>query len=546
MPCIAFLDDMVIFKISKMTSSSHGTSREESGQTPAADFRFYPWDAMPRSAILWGPLCLAAYAVARSLAYAGIKPLSIDEVVTQAICRQPNLQTIWQALSQGADGQPPLFYVIERSVAWLVPNEHIGYRLLSTLGFACTLTLLYVFVKTRNGTAPALVCASLLLATPLFTIYAAEARPYSLLTAFVAIALVCYQRAPTPLWVAGMFISLFFACSIHYYAVFSLFPFFLAELTVVYQGKEIRLWVWVALLAAPIPLAISWPLLMQMKHLWAAHFFVAFSLRTLPLVYGWYFGELPAWGTALAGAAFVTVLATFSKTSQPGDPKVSPEKSASERVLVLGFILLPMLGYAVAKITHGPFVDRYFLPAILGIAAAVGYALGRVKPRGTMVAVIFVLLVIGVQELGFWTSNRHHVVPAEQISPLASFADDVRRVDLPIVVSDFGIYLESWHYAPPGLRRRIMALADPASAVKYIGTDTSDQLAVALRPYVPVAVQDFAPFAAEHPVFLLYSTGSLFDWWPARLTHEGARLQLLAVHGPAAMYLVELKVPAAD
>jgi hypothetical protein len=49
--------------------------------------------------------------------------------------------------------------------------------------------MLYVFVKTRNGATPALVS--------------------SLLTAFVAIALVCYQRAPTPFWVAGMFLSFF-------------------------------------------------------------------------------------------------------------------------------------------------------------------------------------------------------------------------------------------------------------------------------------------------------------------------------------------------
>ena len=525
----------------KASSYMSSTEKSKSGQPPGSDFLSLTLNGTP--ATLWVPLTL--YAIARTLACAAMKPFSIDEVLTHIICHQPNVQTIWQALGQGADGQPPLFYVIERSVSWLVPNEHVGYRLLSAVGFVCALTLLYVFVKTRNGTAPALVCASLLLMTPLFTIYAAEARPYSMLTAFVAIAMVCYQRAPSLLWTVGMFLSLFLACSVHYYAVFSLFPFFLAELTVVYNARRIRFGVWLALLAALAPLGISWSLLMKMKHLWAPHFFATSSLRSLPRVYSWYFGVSPGLGTALGGAAFLMVLATFAP-KRAGNPRISLQKPASERVLLLGFIILPIIGYAVAKITHGPFIDRYFLPAILGIAAAVGYALERVKPRGTVAAAVIILLAIGVQELGFWTSPRHRVVPVEQVSSLAKLAERVGRDDIPIVVSDFGVYLATWYYAPPALKRRITALADPVSAVKYIGTDTSDQLALAVRSYAPVAVQDFAPFAAAHRVFLLYSTKSLFDWWPARLTRDGDRLQLLAVDGPEAIYLVELRMFPAE
>jgi len=197
-----------------------------------------------------------------------MRPLSIDEVLTQAVCRQASLPAIWKALSQGADGQPPFFYLIERSTAWVILNEHIGYRLLPALGFLCTLILVYVFVKTQNGAVPALVCASLLLMTPLFTIYAAEARPYSPLTACIAIALVCYQRVPNALWVSGMFLSLLLASSLHYYAVFAIGPFFLAELTVVYETKKVRCWVWLALLMSLIPLGISWSLLMGMKRHW--------------------------------------------------------------------------------------------------------------------------------------------------------------------------------------------------------------------------------------------------------------------------------------
>ena len=156
---------------------------------------------MPRSATLCILLGLTVYAVARSLAYAYTRPFWIDEFLTQAVCHQPNLEAVRKVLNQGMDGMPPFFYLIERIVASLFSNEEIGWRFLSVLGFACTLILVFVFVKTRNGRMPALISASLLLMTPLFTYYAAEARPYTLLTACVAFALVCYQRAPASLWV---------------------------------------------------------------------------------------------------------------------------------------------------------------------------------------------------------------------------------------------------------------------------------------------------------------------------------------------------------
>jgi 4-amino-4-deoxy-L-arabinose transferase-like glycosyltransferase len=526
-----------------MSVSSGVPAGGASGKTPFSDFRSTASDKIPRTATLFGLLALVAYALVRSLAYAGMRPLSIDELYTQAVCRQASLAAIWKALSQGADGQPPVFYLIERSTAWISLNEHIGYRLLPVLGFLCTLILVYVFVKTQNGAVPALVCASLLLMSPLFTIYAAEARPYSPLTACIAIALVCYQRTPALPWVGALFLSLFVACSIHYYAVLALSPFFLAELAVVYETKKVRFWVWLALIAALVPLWIYWPLLMQIKQHWGPHFFAPVSLRALPLMYAWYLGVAPAWAMALLGAAFVAVLTTLvPMTSQRSDPKGSPVASGANRVLALGLIVLPIVGFAAARFAHTAIVDRYFLPATLGIVAAAGDVLSRLKPKGLVVAAMFVLLAVGVQELGFWTSPRHRVVPAEQVGGLANFAEAVHHEDLTIVVSGVDAYLECWHYAPPVLRQRILALVDPANAAMYTGLDT-DQIPIALRSFEPVAIRDFAPFAAEHPVFLLYSTGSVLDWWPARLADDGHRLQLLATHGREAMFLVELKTP---
>jgi hypothetical protein len=517
------------------------STEADQGSRPAPNFRRRLLGAVPCDAGLWGLLALLAYAIARSLIYARVRPLWFDELLTQTVCRQANLLSIWKALSQGVDGQPPFFYIVERTTAWLIPDEYIGYRLLSILGFACTLILLYVFVKTRSGATPAFICASLLLTTQLFTYYAVEARPYSMLTACIALALVCYQRAPVGLWVGGMFVSLLVANMLHYYAVFFVLPFFLAESTVLYKTKQVRFGVWLALLVAPAPLIISLPLLLRLKQLWGAHFW---NQSYLGPGYGTFFGSAAEWGTALAGTTVVALLASFiSATREPEDARGSSAASVAERVLILSLILLPIAAYTAVKITHAPFVNRYFLPAILGITAAVGYILARVKPRSIMLAAIFVLFLIGIQELLFWKSMHSGEAPFRRFADLAEV---VHRESLPIVVSDFNTYVEVCHYAPPELRQRILTLVDPGNVVVYTGTDTGEKIAVILRSYAPVTVLDFAPFAASHPVFLLYSNRTGGDWWPRRLLHDGHHLQLLAGRGGDAMYLVELKTPTAN
>jgi hypothetical protein len=517
------------------------SSERDQGSTPGSNLRRTLLDAFPGAVTLWGLLALVAYAMVRSLVYARAKPLWFDEFLTLAVSRQADFRAIHEALSQGVDGQPQLFYMVERSAAWLIPNEHIGYRLLSVLGFACTLTLLYVFVKTRNGAKPAFICASLLLTTQLFTYYAAEARPYSILTACIALSLVCYQRAPAALWVGGMFVSLLFASMLHYYAVLFVLPFFLAESTVLYKTKLVRFSVWLALLVAPAPLIISLPLLLRLKQLWGAHFW---NQSYIGPGYGIFFGSASEWGTALAGITVVALLASFlSATREPEDARGSSAASVAERVLILSLILLPMAAYTAAKITHAPFVNRYFLPAILGIAAAVGYILAQVKPRSIMLAAIFVLFLIGVQELLFWKSIRSAGAP---FGRFANLAEAVHRESLPIVVSDLNMYLQVCHYASPELRQRILALVDPGDSVIYTGTDTAEKIAVILRSYAPITVLDYAPFAASHPAFLLYSNRTEADWWPGRLLHDGHRLQVLAVRGSDTMYLVELKAPTAN
>jgi Dolichyl-phosphate-mannose-protein mannosyltransferase len=491
--------------------------------------------------VYWALFAIAAYSLLRSITYALAKPFWFDEVLTYVVSREGKPAAIWAALKQGVDGNPPTFYILEHFAASLMPNEHLGYRLLSIIGFVGTLLLLFVFLRTRYGLQRALLCSSLLLITPLFTLYAEEARPYSLVAALIALAMVCYQRVPRVAWTVCLGASLVLAALLHYYTPLTLAPFFLAELAFSYFSRKIRFAVWLALALPLVPIAISWPRLMWMKHNWGPHFWAGAALSDVSAAYGNYFRVGSPWGMAICGLAIlIMLLPLLFRVSVPKTNVTSQRDQTplAECALIASFVALPLLGFTIAKVTHGPFVERYFLAAIFGIVATAAFVLQRASPKTLFGAAILLSLAVSSQEIGFWKSWVGRRTPASIIAPVASLADASPYRDLPIVVSDAGEYVELWHYAPPDLFKRVVTLPDPELAATYAGTDTVDRLVLALRIYGLSGIQDFPAFTAEHPRFLLYSNGSPFDWWPTRLSHDGYQLQLIKPSSHSAVYLV--------
>jgi len=194
-------------------------------------------------------------------------------------------------------------------------------------------------------------------------------------------------------------------------------------------------------------------------------------------------------------------------------------------------------------ITNGPFVDRYFLPAIFGVLGATGCLLNRLNRSGIVACGLVLILALGLQEFSFWRAHRQAMsnAPADSVARLAVAA---HYQDLPIVISDPLKYVEMSHYASPELRLRLLTLAEPAEAVAYSGKDTVERLVLALRTREPVNVQEYDAFTRKSQVFLLYSNGSASDWWRVKFLRDGALLQLVAASGQhEALYLVKVRKP---
>ena len=477
---------------------------------------------------------LIVYATARNICEALVRPFGYDEICTALMVKQEHLSQLWQAYLHGADGQPIAYYLLERGMVGLIPNEHLAYRGISIVGFAATLLCLFVAVRTRKGAGLALVCAGIPLVTILFDTLCIEARPYSLLVACIAFAIVCYQRATARRWMVLLGLSLVLAESFHYLAVFALLPFFLAEAVQFGMTRQMRLGVWIALLSGFVPLAYSIPILNTLNRNFAAHIWSRPTLEIAMNSYSWYFLKPESWpGLYLAAiacvAALFTILMTLRKPS-----RVAPSAGAPipELILVLGLLSLPLVGFTVAALTHSGMIAKYMVPSLLGFPLALGFALPRLPQWGLLLPAVAACLLLSVlvpQERQYWSRYT-----GEFVSPavfVENFVTAGGHPDLPVLVSDPHDFMVLQHYCDRSWQKRFVSVIDAEQAVVYTGNDSADKQLEVLRQYTSLPIYDFKPFLAEHSQFLVYSSdgGLRRDWWPARLKNDGFKMKNVSV-----------------
>ena len=551
---------------------------------------------------------LIVYAAGRGLVGSAAKPFWCDELLTLAVASRPSLRDLWTALAR-YDTQPPLFYLVERMTLALPIQREIAFRLPSILGFCCTLICVFAYVRKRRGDLIACLCATLLLSTSLFYTYLVEARGYSLMVACIAFALVCYQRLPSLRWAALLGISLLLAESFHYYAVFAMIPFGLAEAIFVLKIRQVRWSVWLALSCGALPLIVFWHLLMSMKEYYGSH--VAFSnpaLSSLPDYYGAYFfvdsaygiglavialaaiswtrlrmgaatlqwanvsdddlaeGALlagliillfvvhRAYGIGLAAIALAAISWTRLRKRAPTLQRVNVSDSdLAESALLAGLIILPFVIFPIVRLTHATLTTRYALPATIGITLGVACALSLAGPRAVALFALIVLSSIGLRECRFWQmgdrpeSQDVLTLSAGELAQIEELVESGKHFDLPVVVGPGLEYMQIAYYSRASWKSRALYLNDEQKELSFVGTDSIVKIMAALRESIPLRLADYSEFTATHREFLLYSDGSVSDWDLAYLNRTAASVQQLGMRGNRRLYLIGMKKgPSAD
>jgi hypothetical protein len=493
---------------------------------------------------------LFIYSILRNVLKASLRHFWFDEICTWILVHQPNLSSLWRALIHAADSQPPPFYLVEKLSTHFVSNDEIAFRLPSIIGFSVMQWCLYVWLRRRHSVVVSFAASLLPFLTPLYSIYAVEARGYSLAAAFLCLALVSYQRLPESRWVLVLGLSLVAAQSAHFYSFIMMTPFFLAEAIFWLRTKSFRWPVWAALLCGFLPLIAFYPVLSHVKAYYSEHPLMMHPTLFGTLhIYGWLFGAARAasvssflpniiWSVLAIGAILGAVFFLYrSFRAQP------EQKSFHEDALIAGFLLLPIVLFVIIRITHGVLAPRYLLSVTFGIVFGAARGLSLLSRKSVLLLGTLLLANIVILDSEFWFSYYGaYQLGFREAKPLEELVAKAGHSDLPVVVSDGHDYLETHHYATPEWRERLTFLADPASAVAFGRSDFNDKELLALRDFSKLRVFEYAEFRNAHKPFLLYSDpkeDNVPDWFVAHLQADGWVLEKLTSAGNRTVSLVQ-------
>jgi hypothetical protein len=485
------------------------------------------------------PLLLSIYAL-DVLLRATARPLWFDELISYYVARLPTTAEIWRALSHTADGQPPLSHLLMRISHLVFGPEELGTRFPAALLFGVMSWGIYVFVARRMGKAYG-VTATLFAWLTWGYEYSYEARPYALLMGFCTLSFLCWRAAiegEHRKWaLAGLAFSLMALLSSHYYALLLFVPLGVGELSRTLRRKAIDWPVWAVLLTTPLCLLIYLPLALGVGTEYTQGFWSPVEYYD---IYGFYLVLLAPAALPLCVALIVAGVVSRKSGGEasPVDERLFP---AHEWAAVCALAATPMLYVLVTMALTGAFVYRYPLAALFGVsvlfAAVLHSWLGnRYTPVWSAAAVL--ALSFFVMRLGPAVAATMPPTPLDEInSTLRTIAAKEECSAGPIVVSSPLKFLALAHYAPTGLRERLVYPADPQSAREATETDSPDVSLLKLAPWADLNVPSYAEFRSASANFCVVTySNARFDWIAGKLRDSQAGLTLVEEDGVFQMF----------
>ncbi len=463
------------------------------------------------------------YAVA--VAFSSSRQFWHDELYTFYIAQAPSIGQLWHELS--LDLNPPLNYLAVRASMALFGTSENAARLPSMLAFFAGSACLYMFVSRRLGRLYGLLAALCFWAMPTFYL-ATEARPYALVLCFFALAMLAWQRAVQERRRMGSIIA-FASATVgmavcHFFVVFYIFPFGLAEVFRTVKRRRIDWPIWAALI---LPCLVTALFMKTIEHYasgaisWA---FRASYTRTI-FFYDWSFAsEAPALFLCIA-IAFL-----FMARTEALDRKRT--LSIPELVLAAGLVVLPVVMNVVLRLIHAGFFERYSAPTAFGLAIFFVFIISRSTNRSDMAAFVCccLLLIFFFAKEGI-ASNAGQFMQTRSLRPNHSEMARLESIDenLPLVAASGLTFLEMDKYEPEQTVTRLYYLTDRKLALAYAHAGIFEGFNTVKR-FFPIRahIEPFPNFVAQHHRFLVLGT-PLYpeDWLIPVLLDQHASLKYL-------------------
>jgi len=442
-----------------------------------------------------------------TLTSAFTKELWFDEIVSVYVDRLPAMRDVWAALASSADAMPPLFHLFTRACRAVIANEAMAARLPATVGYWVMCLSVWLFLRHRMSPVYAWMgLVPALLPTPFY--FATEGRAYGVAVGFSGLALLCWQRRKLVLFV----LMLAAAVSSHYYAVFLVIPFGLAELAL--WRKDAPRWAWIAALATPvIPIAVHLPLI-RAADVYRAD---AWAAPRVSLAVTYYLDFVAGIGPAIVFGLAVAGLAGIVMRSQPAD---EPGLMFEERALAAGFLVIPLAVLASSLLVTHTYFPRYAMPSTIGFMLAAAEALRASRMPTSVVLCGVMLAVLGAQKLEEVRANWNQLPTAADVAAALDAGPGPAVIEEPVT------FLKAHYYAPGEGRARLTSLADPVAAIREVKLGNPDLGLLQLRSVAPVTAVPPEEFFAENRRFQLLVNPTRPDWVLQELRKRGAALEV--------------------
>ena len=470
--------------------------------------------ALERKWLVFIILFAEVYAVITALH--GMRRFWYDELFTFYMCRLPNMSAVWSALKDGADLNPPLFYVVTRACQAAFGSSELATRLPAILGFLVMSLCVFHFVSGFGSRLAGLAAMSFTVITGSYY-YASEARAYGLVLGFSGLAVILWQSAARHerrgIALPGLAAALAGALLCHCYAVLAMVPFALAEVVRLVSRRKFD-WPMLVWLAVPCPAVLL--------------YLPMFAATRGPLfdnpVYRPEWGSIPACYAIHFGAALWPVLAGLVILALArSNPETSSEDQrgsaipAHEMALAVGFALVPVFGVLLAMGVTGVFMDRYGVTALIGFSILIGALVARRarQSRSAAAAVLFIFIGTFALNSAAWITGLVMKPRSAKTIPKPQFVLSELSRDVPVVITNGLLFLEFDHYESKAVTDRLYFLTDAANAVRYTGTDAFDRGFYILRRWFPIRahLEDYRQFLSTHSHFLVLAEYDFpMDW----------------------------------
>jgi len=467
---------------------------------------------------------------------AGRKLIWTDEFFTLYLSRL-NPRELWAALLTGGDQHPPSFYLMHHMFLRSFGENPWALRVPAILGFFLMMICVYQFVAKRTSVVYGLVAMLIPLATIAYE-YAYEARGYSLLIGFLALAVLCWQqageRSRRTAAILGLAAGVTGGVLSHYYTVLLLPAIAAAEMIRSFRRRSWKPGIWLAICTPIVPLVAFLPLI-KSSSTFAATFWGKASLSEIHLYYENILGSaVTCILCCFAVAGLYRVLCDRDGNSGPTGSKIFP---VEEIVLGIALAAAPVIAYVFGKTITGVFVWRYAIGGIVGIAILFGFFCFRLF-RGSPIAAWLIVLV-SLACFSFTARMNMHALADGQASlrELISWLSSAGKQSEPLIIGDSQSFYALSYYSPPAMKERYVYLADTQRSLRYLGHDTPDRSLSVLRPWFGLNVKPYGSYVESHPDMTVWiAPNPKWSWLLSALIDDGEKLVVIGRKGTSILF----------